>query len=198
MSDQQFIIIEAQGTERIIHKIEMREMILLNEAKKLAEKGGEVAESTMRLYAGYKTGYISRHLRHTKPQWRPGGPGGGVWEVTAGVTRGRSDHPFFVNFGTGLYVGRGWITGIKGVRIHESQMESWMDSYGKMDLGMNAIGRDLGLPRMNFIGSRDGRRVSVYFTRGQQGKNFLYEAYQTTQIYMRSKLILLGRSIVNV
>lgn len=58
----------------------------------------------MRIYAPSFSGYLRRHIGTSQARWMPGGAGGGgSWEVSAGVRRGDSRHPLYVEGGTGLY-----------------------------------------------------------------------------------------------
>ena len=54
--------------------------------------------------------YIMNQIDRDGPTWMPGGAGGGgEWKAIVGIKEGGSQHPLYVEFGTGIYAGGGLI-----------------------------------------------------------------------------------------
>jgi hypothetical protein len=89
--------------DRVFARIESR-----SKAKALELLEGMATYSLfwLRIYAPEREGYILRHIDKSSRRWRPGGAGGGgEYEIVTGVKRGDSQHPLYVDQGTGIYGG---------------------------------------------------------------------------------------------
>lgn len=110
--------------------------------------------------------YLLRHVQREPPTWLPGGAGGGgEWESIVGIKGGRSFHPWYVEFGTGIYAGRGMIYPriTRALRLEKQSPE--LDSKGRVT-------------RYKF------RR----WVRGQEGQHYFYETWRALTIYAIPRL----------
>jgi hypothetical protein len=161
-----YIEIEIHGEERIMAALREREA---REGRRAREFVNDLSTfvthdlvSTVPTYDEY----LLRHVGRSDASWRPGGlGGGGEWESVAGIKTGTSRHPLYVEFGTGIYAGRGRIYPLRA-RV----------------LRFEKPGPEL-----------DGRRVSrVKFrrwVRGQRGQHYFYEAWRDLNLYAQTRLL---------
>ena len=118
MADESFIDIHIENEEYILKAIERQEHHVQRWARDLIDDLTKVAESTLTLTVPTYNLYLFRHIAHDGPMWMPGGAGGGgEWKSIIGIKEGESRHPLYVEFGTGIYGGRGliWAEGVKGL-----------------------------------------------------------------------------------
>lgn len=106
-----FIDIDVEGEEKIILALERREEEQRGELRRMIDELADFGEAY--LYSAVPRGvshYILAHITREGPGWLPGGVGGGgEWKAIVGISEGESRHPFYVEYGTGIYGGRGWI-----------------------------------------------------------------------------------------
>lgn len=115
MADK-YIDIDVENEEEVFLKMERlkeRDQRMLH---KLVDDLSKVAESTLLFMVPRKRLYLFRHVDRSGPSWMPGGAGGGgEWKSIVGIKAGESLHPLYVEFGTGIYGGRGDLIFARGV-----------------------------------------------------------------------------------
>lgn len=109
MADK-FIDIEIENEEHVLRGIERTEERVERMAHKLVDDLSKLTESTLLFMVPRHNLYLFRHVDRSGPTWMPGGAGGGgEWKAIVGIKEGESRHPLYVEFGTGIYGGRGLI-----------------------------------------------------------------------------------------
>lgn len=94
----EWIEFDITGAEQLdLHLVRMEEISQVR-LRGILEGMASYATHWMRIYAPRFQGYITRHIASTTAR-----PTAGGWEVSAGVKRGTSRHPLYVEGGTGLY-----------------------------------------------------------------------------------------------
>ena len=121
--------------------------------------------------------YIFRHISREVPMWRPGGAGGGgEWESVAGIKEGTSQHPLYVEFGTGIYGRRGKPYGARWDRAPASVIATGRRRLTKRRGGV-----------MTFQKHGEPRKF-VRWVRGQPGQHYFYETWRVLTIYSRTRV----------
>lgn len=109
MADR-YIEIELEGEEKIMLALERQEERVRGEARELVDDLSKFAAFWLISHVPTYTTYIMQHIDRDGPTWFPGGAGGGgEWKAIVGIKDGRSRHPEYVEFGTGIYAGKGLI-----------------------------------------------------------------------------------------
>jgi len=108
MADR-FIEIKVENEDRVIASLVARGE---RENAKLRRLIDDLADFTEHyLYSAVPRGtskYILEHIGREGPTWMPGGAGGGgMWKAIVGIKEGESRHPYYVEFGTGIYGDKG-------------------------------------------------------------------------------------------
>lgn len=194
MADE-YMHIESNSHE-VVGKLYVAEASAHRKLLDLLEDATKDAESWLRLYTPKWSGYTLRHIDHTKATWQPGGAGGGGdWVSVAGVKRGDSIHPIYALMGTGIYVGRGLIVPkVWGVRP-ESPAAFWQ-MFRKEGSGRFTMGGRSGKREARLVyRTRSGGLKHSFFVRGQKPKPFLYLTFQSTQLYVRARVMTFGHDL---
>lgn len=110
--------------------------------------------------------YIMNHISREGPRWMPGGAGGGgEWKSIVGIKEGTSRHPLYVEFGTGLYAGKGLIFA-KGVR------------------------RLTGKRQPVMVLEKEGTVNFRYWTGGQRGQHYFHDTWEMVRDYARARMLV--------
>jgi hypothetical protein len=157
MADK-FVEIEIENEERIIHSLERMEERVRGRARETIEDLTNATALTLIGATPMHNTYIMQHIDRDGPVWMPGGAGGGgEWKSIVGIKEGTSRHPIYVEFGTGIYAGRGliWASGVKGL-----------------------TGRYQSVMAFKKRGEGEGKWIVRYWTRGQRGQHYFYRTWQ--------------------
>ena len=104
-----FVEIDFEDEDDILHHIDIIEVKSRLMLKRILDEITSFGYHVLQSHVPRHTSYLLRHVDREQPRWRPGGAGGGgEYESVVGVKRGTSKHPFYVEFGTGLYGAVGW------------------------------------------------------------------------------------------
>ena len=117
MADK-FIEIDIENEGHIIRALERVEERNERKARELIDELSKFTEDMLTIMVPTYNLYLMRHIGRDGPTWFPGGSGGGgEWKSIVGIKEGESRHPLYVEFGTGIYAGRGliWADGVKGL-----------------------------------------------------------------------------------
>lgn len=110
MPEQKHIEIEVHGEELIMERLSAHEESAHEFGRETVRDLSRFATTWLISTVPRRTTYLWWHIDRTPTVWVPGGAGGGgTWEAIAGIKAGESKHPIYVEFGTGIYAGRGLI-----------------------------------------------------------------------------------------
>jgi hypothetical protein len=155
-----FLSIDLEDEGEIFARIERVEEGQRRRARQMLDNLADFAVFVLRANVPVRTSYLLRHVARTPVVWRPGGAGGGgEWEVVAGVKRGLSRHPLYVEFGTGLYGAVGWY------------------------IVPNRA------PFMVFRSSITRRIIRATRVRGQRPQRYFYRSWRELEIYARGRVL---------
>jgi len=111
MADDRFIDIRVEGEDKIFDALRLHEYRSGTAARDFVDDLSTFARNILVTSVPRgRSSYILRHVGRTPAIYRPGGVGGGgVWEAVAGIKAGDSYHPLYVEVGTGVHYGTGFI-----------------------------------------------------------------------------------------
>jgi hypothetical protein len=151
MADK-FIEIDVQGEDKIQAALHAQEARQSQGLRELVDDLADVASVSLIMNVPRYNDYIMNHIAREGPVWMPGGAGGGgEWKAIVGIKEGDSRHPLYVEFGTGIYAGRGLI---------------WATAGPGFLTGKYA-------PVMTFEKRGEPRRFR-YWMKGQKGQHYFY------------------------
>ena len=165
---RKFIDIEVENEEAAIRGLQRAQEREERIAREMIEEAMVMGESLLRSFVPFRNGYIMRHIDRSGPTWMPGGlGGGGEWKGIVGIKQGSSRHPIYVEFGTGIYAGKGliWPAGIRGLSGHYQNVM-----------------------RFEKRGEGEGKGIFRYWTKGQRGQHYFYFTWRVLQAGMAAKL----------
>jgi len=160
------IQVSHEDEEKILHALRRVEDNAHAQSREFVNDMARCAQRWLVTTVPVHDGYLLKHIQREPPTWLPGGAGGGgEWEAIVGIKGGRSFHPWYVEFGTGIYAGRGMIYPriSKALRLEKRPPE--IDSKGR-------------ITRYKF------RR----WVRGQEGQHYFYETWRALNIYAVPRL----------
>jgi hypothetical protein len=151
MADK-FIEIDIEGEDKIQASLKVQEARYTAQLHELLDELADVASVALIMNVPRHNDYILNHIAREGPAWMPGGAGGGgEHKAIVGIKEGTSRHPIYVEFGTGIYAGRGLIWSTQGPGALTGR-------YG---------------PVMTFEKHGEPRRFR-YWIQGQKGQHYFY------------------------
>ena len=130
-------------------------------ARDLVEDMTQIGGYWLIAFVPMHNGYIMRHIDRSGPTWFPGGAsGGGEWKGIVGVKEGSSRHPLYVEFGTGVYAGKGKI-------------------YPRRPGGVLAFKKQ---------GEEAGKAIFRRWVWGQRGQHYFYQTFRVLQAHMAARI----------
>ena len=165
MADK-YIEIKIEDEKDIILGLERMEARQQRKLREIMVELSNVASLSLISLVPQYSNYIMNQINREGPTWMPGGAGGGgEWKGIVGVREGASRHPLYVEFGTGIYAGRGLIWARRGGLILTGRRQSVM-TFQKQ-----------GEPRK-----------FRYWIRGQRGQHYFYTTWQALNAYARVRM----------
>jgi hypothetical protein len=114
MADK-YIDIHIEGEDKIQAALRMQETRQEANLRDLVDELADVASLALIMNVPRHNDYILNHIAREGALWMPGGAGGGgEYKAIVGIKEGTSRHPIYVEFGTGIYAGRGLIWSTQG------------------------------------------------------------------------------------
>src|SRR4051812_42254508 len=167
MADK-YIDIDIEGEEKIIAGLERMEHRIHGEAREIVAELANITSLALISTVKQHNGYLIEHIDSDGPTWFPGGPGGGgEWKSIVGIKAGASKHPIYVEFGTGIYAGRGliWASGVKGLTGKYQAVQSFRKR-----------------------GEGGGKPIVRYWTRGQRGQHYFYNTWRLLNVVAAARI----------
>jgi hypothetical protein len=156
-----FVEIDFEDEDDIIHNIDIIEVKSRLMLKRILDEITSFGYHVLQSHVPRHTSYLLRHVDREQPRWRPGGAGGGgEYESVVGVKRGTSKHPFYVEFGTGLYGAVGWFI---------------VPNFAQY---------------MTFYSLKYKKVLHLTHTRGQRPQRYMYITWREMLIYARGRMML--------
>ena len=160
MADR-FFDIEIEGEEKLFLALKRVEEKNQRMARDLVEDMTQVGAFWLIAFVPQYSSYIMNHIDRSGPTWFPGGPGGGgEWRGIVGIKAGASKHPLYVEFGTGVYAGKGKI-------------------YPRKPGGVLAFRKQ---------GEEEGKAIFRKWIWGQPGQHYFYQTWRVLQAHMAARL----------
>jgi hypothetical protein len=128
-------------------------------SRELMDDLADTGVQLLRIKAPEYSSYLQRHIDREAVHQTVGASGTEL-ETVVGVKRGTSEHPYYVNFGTGLYAtpSRGYITAKQG-----EYLVFRSDIYGRV--------------------------IRTKRVKGQRAQNFLYQTWQDLNFYAKARIL---------
>ena len=160
MADERFIWFEVDEDETILG-FKLQEEKFSRRQKDFLDDLSDHGIQLMKMYAPEgDSGYLHDHIDKSVATWEAGGAGGGGnYEQIVGVKAGTSQHPIYVEIGTGLY-GR-----FKSPVISPVGNRMWFYAEGL------------------------GRRIGRYKLRGQEPQRYVYQTWRDLALYAHARLL---------
>ena len=169
-STKKYIDIEIEGEEKIILAMERMEQRQQRNLREMIDELANTASLTLIALTPQYNNYIMNQIHRDGPTWMPGGAGGGgEWKAIVGVKEGASKHPLYVEFGTGVYAGKGLIFA-KGVTGLTGKRQKVM-AFKKR-------------------GEGGGKWIVRYWTRGQRGQHYFSRTWIVTNAVAASRTLV--------
>jgi hypothetical protein len=164
MADK-FIEIDIEGEDKIQAALRMQGARQEANLKDLVDDLADAASIALITQAPRHNDYILNHIAREGAVWMPGGAGGGgEYKAIVGIKEGTSRHPLYVEFGTGIYAGRGYIF------PHSSQV-------------MRIDKPDDQFP------NRRGTGVYRWYVRGQRPQRYFYMTWRILNAIAAARII---------
>lgn len=166
MADR-YIDIEIEGEEKIFLALERQENRQREEIRNIIDDLSDFATIFLIGAVPQYNNYIMNHIGRDHVTWMPGGAGGGgEWKSIVGVKKGSSNHPLYVEQGTGIYGGRGNLIYAAGVT------------------------RLTGKRQKVMVFEKRGEPARFrYWIYGQRGKRYFYLTWQALQAAARVRVL---------
>ena len=169
MADR-FIEIEIENEEKIILALERMQERQQRNLREMVNELANTASLTLIALTPQYNNYIMNKIDRDGPVWMPGGAGGGgEWKAIVGVKEGESKHPLYVEFGTGIYGGKGRLIFASGVH--------------------GLTGARQGVMAFKKRGEGGGKWIVRYWVRGQRGQRYFSRTWQVTNAVARSRIL---------
>lgn len=170
MADK-FIEIKVEDEHDIILRLEQQEEHQRQGLREMVNELVNVASVALIMHVPQYSSYIMNHIDRAGPTWMPGGAGGGgEWKAIVGIKEGTSRHPIYVEFGTGIYAGKGLIFA-------------------------HGVNRLTGKIQKVMAFEKHGEPTRFrYWVRGQKGQHYFYETWRTTNAIAAARV--LGQRII--
>jgi hypothetical protein len=160
MADK-YIDIELEGEEKIHLALVQQEHRQQGVLREMIKELGDVAALTLIASVPQYNNYIMNQIGRDGPTWMPGGAGGGgEWKSIVGVKEGRSQHPIYVEFGTGIYAGGSLI--------------------------FPRVKKALAFKKR---GEEQGRFIVRYWVSGQRGQHYFYRTWEIVNAVARARVL---------
>jgi hypothetical protein len=177
MPEKVYVEIEIEDEHDIFARMERMEHELQGEARRMIDDLAEFTENWLKANVPIYDTYLFRHIDSESARWVPGGPGGGgEWQSVAGIKRGRSAHPLYVEFGTGIYAGR------RLIRARYDRAQASVIATGLPRLSRRAGGV------VTFQKHGEPRRFR-YWVRGQRGQHYFFYTWTVLNVYAHTRLL---------
>jgi hypothetical protein len=155
-----FIEYDFEGEDKFMLGLERAERGGHRMAKSMINNLVDFGYHVLQAHVPRHSTYLLRHVSKQSATWRPGGAGGGgSYEGVVGIKRGQSRHPFYVEFGTGLYGAVGWYI---VPRV---------------------------MPYMTFYSTLYHRRIRAKKIRGQRPQHYMYATWREMLVYARGRAL---------
>ena len=162
MADDGYIQIKIENEERVIQSLRSIEARLRTNLRNLVDDIADNASVALVGQVPQGKNYILNHINRAGPVWMPGGAGGGgEWKAIVGISKGTSEHPLYVEYGTGIYAGRGQIFPSK----------PW------------------GVIAFRKKGEEQGRAIFRQWIWGQPGQYYFYNTWRWLNIYAAERIL---------
>jgi hypothetical protein len=160
MANKQYIDFEVKGEEKIILALERQEVQQQANLRELVDDLATFSAFWLISHVPVYDSYLMRHIDRDGPQWFPGGAGGGgEWKAVVGIKDGRSRHPEYVEFGTGIYAGKGRVYPVTKSAL----------AFRKR-------------------GEGGGKQIVRAWTRGQRPQQYFYITWRSLNAYAAAKV----------
>jgi hypothetical protein len=169
MTDK-YIDIHVEGEEKIQAALRMQGARQEANLREMVDELADVASLALIMNVPRRNDYIIEHIDRAGATWMPGGSGGGgEYKAIVGIKEGSSRHPIYVEFGTGIYAGRGLIWPTRGPGV--------------------LTGKHAPVMRFEKRGESGGKGIFRYWTRGQRGQHYFYLTWRVLNAVAEARIL---------